>query len=65
MSRAKSFVVALLLCVAIAIGVPLAIALIEVLVMHIGGAKTFVFVVSTLLACVAAPFFYVMLRNMK
>lgn len=63
MSRAHSFFLALLLAVLLAVLVPVSIALWRVLLTQISGLGVFAY--STMLACVAMPFLYAMLRRMK
>lgn len=63
MSRPTSLFLALLLSAFIAVAVPLCIVLWRMLLTQIAGIGVFAY--STILACVAAPFLYIMLRRMR
>jgi hypothetical protein len=63
MSKSHAVFLSVLLAVVIAIAVPISVALWRLLLTQVSGIGMFVY--STLLACVAAPFLYAMFRRMK
>jgi hypothetical protein len=63
MSKAHAFFLTLLASVLISVAVPISVALWRLVLAQVSGLGMFAY--STLLACVAAPFLYAMLRRMK